>query len=154
MVYGSQTSEHGPFPNSTRGFFYYHQPPGLPDIAGEIRFRLTSTSDPAGFHLGADLMTRHGMPWRLQIFRTANTPSYRFMWDMLLRDGLMTPSMLLECQTYLSSNIAGARGQNYIFAIGQPFPFTFNHFSNIIWVAVGGKILQLSFQYLFNDFKK
>ena len=37
--------------------------PGKPRIAGELRFRVTSSDDPASFESGSDLLRQNGQPW-------------------------------------------------------------------------------------------
>lgn len=141
----------GTFPPGSRGFFYYHQPPNLPTIAGEIRFRLTPTDVPTSFHLGTDLMTKYGMPWRYQIFRTAHSENYRRLWDGLLRDGLVTREMQLECQKYLGSPPRFKLANDFLFAFDQPFPFTFGSGEKHVHVVARGKIVRLTLGRLFLD---
>ncbi|KAG6895176.1 hypothetical protein C0992_002759, partial [Termitomyces sp. T32_za158] len=58
------------FPLNTQGFLYYHQYPHLPPTTGEIRFRVTKSSDPSYFRNGTDLMAFDGvLPWSIPPFR-------------------------------------------------------------------------------------
>jgi hypothetical protein len=56
-------SPHASYPPDTKGFLYYSMLPGRPRIAGEIRFRVTSSDDPASFESGSDLLRANGLPW-------------------------------------------------------------------------------------------
>ncbi|KAF8960804.1 hypothetical protein BDZ97DRAFT_1921877 [Flammula alnicola] len=50
-----------PFPQSTKGVLYYHQPPDDSEGRGQIRFRLCD--DVAQFPEGRDLELPNGTPW-------------------------------------------------------------------------------------------
>ncbi|KAI1787633.1 hypothetical protein LXA43DRAFT_1028282 [Ganoderma leucocontextum] len=78
------------FPPDTRGFLYYHLPPGCPPIAGELRFRLTPSSDPAGFPTGSDLRTQTGIRWSVPLYKIACCLSLRPLRTLLLREGLVS----------------------------------------------------------------
>ncbi|KAG6883713.1 hypothetical protein C0992_008034, partial [Termitomyces sp. T32_za158] len=58
------------FPPKTQGFLYYHCHPHLPPTTGEIRFRVTESSDPTYFHNGTDLVRADGvLPWSIPLDR-------------------------------------------------------------------------------------
>jgi hypothetical protein len=46
-VLAHEPSRRQPFPPDSKGFFYYYQPHGLSQIAGELCFCVTPTSSPA-----------------------------------------------------------------------------------------------------------
>jgi hypothetical protein len=77
-----------PFPIGCRGFFYYHaRLTSL--IRDQIRFRITSSRDPASFAAGRDLLLPSGMPWKLNVpslFREGGNP----LQGVLVNDGLVT----------------------------------------------------------------
>ncbi|KAG6875518.1 hypothetical protein C0993_008848, partial [Termitomyces sp. T159_Od127] len=59
--------------SKTRGFLYYHRHPFLPLTTGEIRFRVTESSDPTCFQNGTDLTRSDGaLPWSLPVIRLHN----------------------------------------------------------------------------------
>ncbi|KAG6883047.1 hypothetical protein C0992_009869, partial [Termitomyces sp. T32_za158] len=67
ILYSSNGSS---FPLNTQGFLYYHHYPHLPPTTGEIRFRVTKSSDPSYFRNGTDLMALDGvLPWSIPPFR-------------------------------------------------------------------------------------
>ena len=57
-----------PFPPNTKGFLYYFMSPEKPRIAGEVRFRVTSSDDPASFESGSDLLKPNGQPWSRPVY--------------------------------------------------------------------------------------
>ena len=63
-------------------------------LAGEIRFRLTSSKDPASFATGTDLLTNRGIPWRYALYKIVSRPSCRGFVALLLQDGLVSQRTL------------------------------------------------------------
>jgi hypothetical protein len=57
-----------PYPPNTKGFLYYSMSPEKPRIAGELRFRVTSSDDPASFESGSDLLRPDGLPWSRPLY--------------------------------------------------------------------------------------
>ena len=82
------------FPPNTAGFLYYHVPPYSPPLAGEVRFRVTPSSDPASFAAGSDLLMENGMPWRILLLNVAGGIIFKGLLALLLQDGLVTPQVL------------------------------------------------------------
>ncbi|TBU22350.1 hypothetical protein BD311DRAFT_770571 [Dichomitus squalens] len=84
----------GRYPPDTRGFLYYFLPPHSPPLAGEIRFRRTPSSDPAGFAAGSDLLVSDGSVWKLPLFRLAVQKILYPLLPLLLQDGLVSQKTL------------------------------------------------------------
>ena len=82
------------FPPNTTGFLYYHVPPYSSPLAGEVRFRITPSSDPASFAAGSDLLMENGMPWRILLLNVAGGIIFKGLLALLLQDGLVTPQVL------------------------------------------------------------
>ncbi|GLB38718.1 hypothetical protein LshimejAT787_0505830 [Lyophyllum shimeji] len=108
------------FPRNARGFLYYHHDPELPPTAGEIRFRLTTDSDVAGFKSGGDLVGPYGVPWAINL-AVLTRPCYEAVRKRLLEDGLIEPGLM--------RNILEGWGRKYTNGHGiclhyleQPFP--------------------------------
>jgi hypothetical protein len=55
-------------PTKLEAFLYYFTSPEKPRIAGELRFRVTSSDDPASFESGSDLLKSNGQPWSRPLF--------------------------------------------------------------------------------------
>ncbi|TBU22075.1 hypothetical protein BD311DRAFT_733500 [Dichomitus squalens] len=81
------------FPPNTAGFLYYHIPPYSPPLAGELRFRITPSPDPANFSEGSDLLMEHGVRWTRPLIYMADK-GYTGVLRLLLQDGLVTPQLL------------------------------------------------------------
>jgi hypothetical protein len=79
-----------PFPTGCRGFFFfYYHPRPASLIRDQIRFRITSSRDPAFFAAGRDLLLPSGMPWKQNIpalFRDERSP----LQEVLVSDGLVS----------------------------------------------------------------
>ncbi|KAL6303320.1 hypothetical protein BKA93DRAFT_750681 [Sparassis latifolia] len=93
----SPVSLQSPFPNGTLGFLYYYQDPELHPKLGEVRFRLTPSSDQRRFKYGEDLLLPDGLPWRIPLISIAARQSWVMLRNILLRDGLVTESLLESC---------------------------------------------------------
>ena len=66
---------------------YYYVPAHSPPLAGELRFRITSSRDPASFATGADLLTERSMPWKYPLYKMVWRPQLRDIVLLLLQDG-------------------------------------------------------------------
>jgi hypothetical protein len=140
------------FPLGSHGFFYYQLPPSLPPIAGEIRFRIVSTSNPASFHQGDDLGTPFDLPWCIQLLGTAGKRFYRHKWDLLLRDGLVTQSVS-EYQSITRHSERKPRPTSYIhFTLDQPFPLELGNISPNIWLTANGLRMERLFGIDFTSY--
>ncbi|PIL27883.1 hypothetical protein GSI_10005 [Ganoderma sinense ZZ0214-1] len=82
------------FPPGTHGFLYYHVPPNGSPLAGELRFRVTPTRDPASFATGSDLLTDRAMPWRYPLYKLVCRPSCQDLVALLLQDRLLSQRTL------------------------------------------------------------
>ncbi|KAI1783720.1 hypothetical protein LXA43DRAFT_1067387 [Ganoderma leucocontextum] len=82
------------YPPGTHGFMYYHTPPSSSPLAGELRFRVTPSRDPASFATGSDLLTERGIPWRYPLYKIVCRPNYRDIVALLLQDGLVSQQTL------------------------------------------------------------
>lgn len=124
LDYGYAKGKRVRFPDDTRGFLYYFLPPSAPPLAGQIRFRVTSSPHPASFSSGHDLkdpVTTLPIAWPLRRIVTA-TYLRRFA-NLLLHDGLITSKILADI-TELVSIQDTHRHWVYVaslYAFGQPF---------------------------------
>jgi hypothetical protein len=134
--------EVGRFPEGSHGFLYYHIPPGLPPIAGEIRFRVTPTSNPASFRQGVDLLTPHGIPWRIQVCSKVNAVNWRPVLEILLRDGQTTSSVISEWADVYKLR-GGGKPCTFLFSLEQPFPFEFGTAAYSVWPVAKGKAIEV-----------
>ncbi|KAF8867828.1 hypothetical protein BD779DRAFT_1685257 [Infundibulicybe gibba] len=138
------------FPVGTHGFFYYYSPPGLPYFAGEVRFRITPSTDPASFATGVDLSTPHRLPWRVPLWRLCSSsdllPVRRFLQD----SGLVTPAMLQHCET-MARKLVKKHLQNVLYTLDFPFYLRFNTQAQLFWAAGESQCQRLRLASVFTD---
>ncbi|KAG6860434.1 hypothetical protein C0995_011202 [Termitomyces sp. Mi166 len=80
------------FPSKTRGFLYCHHDPRLPPTTGEVRFRVTETSDPTCFQNGTDLMRPDGsLPWSISLLQLRST--HEPFKELAIQDGIIQPGI-------------------------------------------------------------
>ncbi|TFK52866.1 hypothetical protein OE88DRAFT_1310926 [Heliocybe sulcata] len=89
-----QKSQILPFPASSAGFFYWHREPGAPALAGQLRFRVTRSSDPADFRTGEDLRLPNGLTtWNVSAFALARYSRYQAINTLALSEGLVQKAL-------------------------------------------------------------
>ncbi|TFY59035.1 hypothetical protein EVG20_g7939 [Dentipellis fragilis] len=138
LYYGMEHRECLPFPPDTRGFFYYYptstprvsdDPDGRPEnrprvLVGEVRFRLTRTSDPSCFAEGQDLRHADGLPWSVPFERIATHPGACDLRTILLRDGLVSEEQLEHEREHVRRSGVSSRrvvSRRVMSGLGQPF---------------------------------
>ncbi|KAF8968796.1 hypothetical protein BDZ97DRAFT_1755085 [Flammula alnicola] len=82
-----------PWPEDAMGFLYYHNPPNRPRIAGELRFRATSSDDPSTFATAKDFCLPSGQVWTRPLFSVATQPATYPLYQRLLQDGFVPPDL-------------------------------------------------------------
>lgn len=90
-----------PYPPNTKGFFYLYRPVPASSFvdgatgtverpvhvaSGELRFRVTETSDPKQFDEGRDLLTPKGSPWRIHLLNICEAPDFQAEYERMLSD--------------------------------------------------------------------
>ncbi|TFK53885.1 hypothetical protein OE88DRAFT_1654249 [Heliocybe sulcata] len=99
-----------PFPLNSRGFFYWHLESDAPPVSGQVRFRTTTSSNPATFSTGCDLQLPDGGTWNIPLFRIARASRYSGLRAQLLLEKLVTAkvldSALNSSASYLSATSA------------------------------------------------
>jgi hypothetical protein len=109
-----------PFPPGTKGFFYYHQPPALPPMAGEMRFRICD--DASQFAYGRDLEVESERPWNIPLINIVKVGNYKAIRDLLLDEGFVDHELVADMENLKS--VSGSRGKGRAIAlydIDQPF---------------------------------
>lgn len=91
------------FPTKTSGFLYY-RPHDFSDFGGQVRFRLTSTTNPTTFEFGTDLLLPNGMPWTISLFRIACIGRWSSIKDLLLADHLTSQDLTTKCQSIIAES--------------------------------------------------
>src|SRR5258708_15858306 len=78
-----------PFPERTRGVFYWDSIPYLHPMTDTIRFRLCESID--GFRNGKDLRTTTGLSWGLPLWRVACHEDWDGLRDLIREEELVPP---------------------------------------------------------------
>ncbi|KAH0585790.1 hypothetical protein H2248_007082 [Termitomyces sp. 'cryptogamus'] len=129
-----------PFPDNTYGFFYMHIDPRLPLVSGQIRFRITTSNDPAQFENGTDLFIQ-GEPWKIHAVRIAH---FAPLIEQLRGDGYAEYAQTLSSLPL--SKEKPARVQCYL---EQPFVMDMSFRRHSLFAIVSDKILS---SFLVNTF--
>lgn len=115
--YETEVSATRPFPPGSIGSLYYHQPvPPLPDVAGELRFRLMHHVE--AFADGEDLRRPDGSHWQVYLCNLAKSAKWRPVRMCLLEDSLVDPGVIDDLRE-LEITIRGT--PRYLYDLGQPF---------------------------------
>jgi hypothetical protein len=138
------------YPRDAKAFLYYSRPPERPRLAGEVRFRVTSSDDPASFESGSDLMRPDGMPWSSSIYFLSKyySPLYkkleeerfvpdeldRVLWDLPLHDNVW--------------------GRQLFFALNDPFIIDFSKTFTKSFVITEQGLETLPMNKIFFDYRK
>ncbi|KIM37797.1 hypothetical protein M413DRAFT_448302 [Hebeloma cylindrosporum] len=112
-------TRHMRFPAGTNGLFYYHQPPALPPIAGEVRFRLCD--DPSQFAHGKDLEIESGIPWTIPLINIVRVVNYKGIRDLLLEERFVDRELVADIENMTGIGAGGQRRGITLCDIDQPF---------------------------------
>jgi len=146
----TKESKYRPFPRHTCGFFYYHSPSNLPPTAGELRFRITHTSDPTSFADGQDLQRRSSTPWGISLIRIASLDSLMGLRELLVSEQLVAQTLMEKCYSMISSgdskslmgSATSGRG-TYLHSLDQSFIIWFGEPHTRLFAVGKGKILNI-----------
>lgn len=133
------------FLTNAQGFLYYNvPPPHLPPIMGDLRFRITSSSDPSSFNDGSDLLhATRPIPWSLPLLHLVKTNKFPIC-EQLVAENLISQELLDRCQL-IWKNSSGAtplytrRIRSFLYHLDQPIFFPFDHRANTTRIWVVGK---------------
>ena len=92
ILYDTANDKKVAFPPDTKGFLYYSTSPEKPRIAGELRFRVTSSNDPASFESGSDLVRMDGQLWSRPLYSL--TKYYVPLYEKLREDRLLPDDLV------------------------------------------------------------
>ncbi|KDR82904.1 hypothetical protein GALMADRAFT_238550 [Galerina marginata CBS 339.88] len=105
---------HLPFPENTKGVFYYHEGFGQSKLSGGLRFRLCDRL--AEFSEGQDLESTLGEPWAIDLYNICRYRSYTLLRNFLVQEGLVDEDLVSDLQKIPSTNFRGVR---WIYSIDQ-----------------------------------
>ena len=117
---------HIPFPSGTKGFFYYHQPPALPPLAGELQFRICD--DVSQFTYGTDLEIESERLWNGPLTNIVMVGNYKGIWNLLLDEGFVDHELVADIENMKSVGKRArrkTRGGITLYNIDQTFFYQF-----------------------------
>ncbi|TFK46202.1 hypothetical protein OE88DRAFT_1739659 [Heliocybe sulcata] len=126
------------FPPDSQGFLYWHLDPDAPLLSGQVRFRITTSSDPATFPEGRDLQLPDGGTWNISLFDIARRSTYSGLRAHLICEKLVTAKVL-----YTALNLSGlegartirpATGSLIIWKFGQKFLVDLQSRAVVTWI--------------------
>ncbi|TFK46224.1 hypothetical protein OE88DRAFT_1739672 [Heliocybe sulcata] len=127
-----------PFPSNSQGFLYWHLDPGAPPVSGQVRFRTTTSSNPATFPIGRDLQLPDGRMWHISLFDIARRAKYSGLRAHLLSENLVTVNVLNTAQTISArtgkKTYHPATGSLLIWTFGQSFLVDLTSNVSSLWV--------------------
>jgi hypothetical protein len=106
-----------PFPPGTRGVFYYHQPPGRPSIAGELRFRVCDSV--SHFFDGTDLTTGWGSYWQSPLYWIVKMNTWESVLKLLVDEGCVQQQVVDDVRRL--PRIKTSEHRQYLYDLDQPF---------------------------------
>jgi hypothetical protein len=133
-----------PFPDDTHGFSYYRPGPEHAPIAGEVRFRVTSSADPSSFGAGRDLLLPSAPePWKVHLFNVLKIPSSKshFRSVLLNQHQLVSGELVASTQEHKMRRLAAAT--LVVHSLGQPILMDLSRIGFKIRVASGNRIYDL-----------
>lgn len=137
-----------PFPERTRGVFYWDSIPYLHPMTDTIRFRLCESID--GFRNGKDLRTTAGLSWGLPLWRVA----WHEDWDglrHLIREEELVPPGFVEGDKSVLSDLNMARDPNPLFSFNQPIVIDVNRWAHSIHLVTRHSMDVFRLSQLFRD---
>ncbi|EIW62438.1 uncharacterized protein TRAVEDRAFT_68880 [Trametes versicolor FP-101664 SS1] len=109
-----------------RGFLYYHLAPNVPALSGQVRLRITGSSDPALASSGEDLLRTDHLPWRIPVTSLVHRKRYKALFRRMLDDGLLSEHVLRAISSLPPGTTqVNARSSRISHALGQPFLLRF-----------------------------
>jgi hypothetical protein len=146
---GKDGSPHALYPPNTKGFLYYSISPGRPRIAGELRFRVTSTDDHTSFESGSDLLRRNGLPWSrpLYVLSKVVLPLY----ENLKEEGFVPDDFDKVLQTFPSVRLQYRKSQ-VLYTLNDTFIIGFSQGKFKLFVITEQGVNTLVSERKFVDF--
>lgn len=113
---------------------------------GDLRFRLTSSSDPSSFNDGSDLIHWHGLghsSWGFSLLQLAKAKSYMHLCEQLVAEGLVSRELLERCRLIWENSPVPAsrilRPPHFLYHLNQPILLTFNYTTPVFTLWPVGK---------------
>jgi hypothetical protein len=140
-----------PFPDETQGFLYYVPGPAHAPIAGEVRFRITGSSDPGSFADGRDLfMPDMPEPWTIPLPNMLAAEKYQHLREVLISQGGSASAELLACAQQHKGTLVTHKSR-VIHSLGQPFIQDLSVSATSVRFASGNRIHDIMTLHLPSD---
>jgi hypothetical protein len=139
------------FPQDTKVFLYYFTPPEKPRIAGELRFRVTFSDDPASFDSGSDLLILNGQTWSRPLY--ALPKSYSYLYEKLREDHLVPDDLDAVLSTYPPVS-PRYRRRHHLYTLNDTFIIDFSTVRFFCVVTEQGAELVRFFKPFYEDCPK
>ena len=136
------------YPPDTKAFLYYYTLRERPRIAGELRFRVTSSDDPASFESGFDLLKSNGQIWSRPLFILSKwyTPLYE-----KLREEQLVPDDLHRLLSTFPDGFCKYRRTQFLYSLNDTFIIDFSHHMRNLIVLTEQGMAKLHFLASFID---
>ena len=139
-----------PFPPNTNAFLYYLTPPEKPQIAGELRLRVTSSDDPASFESGSDLLRSNGLPWSRPLYSLRKYYNPSPLYESLREDQLVSDDLDAILST-LSLKFPNYHQGHYLYRLNDTFILDFSKFELTFFIITEQGMERLHLIKLFFD---
>jgi hypothetical protein len=124
--------------------------PERPRIAGELRLRVTSSSDPSSFESGSDLLRTDGLPWSRPLYVL---PNYFFPLYEKLREERFVPDDLDRVLLTLPSKKLKYRRSQILYTLNDTFIVDFNTNRTTFFAITERGVESLSKKEMFFDMR-
>ena len=145
---GSETRGYIPYPPDTKAFLYYVTPPDKPRIAGELRFRVASSDNPASFESGSDLLMLNGQPWWRPLYVVSKyyPPLYE-----KLREERFIPDDLDAVLSTFPPKFPCYQQRHHLYTLNDTFTIDFSNYAQDLSVITEQGIETLKFCRQFSE---
>ncbi|KAF8175835.1 hypothetical protein BJ912DRAFT_909308 [Pholiota molesta] len=127
------------FPEGTRGFFYYHNPPDAPEFSAGVRFRICDSA--AEFEHGQDLLDTRGDIWSPKLLELVKHNQQRQFLSLLRAENLIDEVLIRDINKLdITHNVRRSCA-----SLADPFYMNLGHTSKKITYVTRAKLVRLMF---------
>lgn len=123
-----------------------------PGGLGEVRLRVTSTSNPSDFDRGEDLRRLSGDAWRLPLLSIISAVNYESIMNMLLSQKLINQEDLNRCHTLRSQMKSPPRiGSHFLYYLEEPFYLDISRMGISFHIIDNDAVGQAEIKWIFTE---
>ena len=130
------------YPRDTEGFLYYFTSSNYPRIAGELRFRVTSSDDPESFESGSDLLKSNGQIWSRPLFIVSK--HYTLLYEKLKEEQLV-PEDLAKVLSTFPDRFPKYRRSQFLYTLNDTFIVDFSYPVQDLTIVTEQGVAKLNF---------